>query len=72
MKLIVGLNNPEERFNNTRHNAGAMVLDHKLKDEVEAEKFRGQDMIHGPEIASDLRPVVYSSRNNPKQVAPLL
>ena len=38
----------------------------------EAEKFRGQDMIHGPEIASDLRPVVYSSRNNPKQVAPLL
>lgn len=42
MKLIVGLNNPEERFNNTRHNAGAMVLDHKLKDEVEAEKFRGR------------------------------
>lgn len=39
MKLIVGLGNPDKKYNNTRHNVGFCVLDIILENIIWKEKF---------------------------------
>jgi len=39
MKLIVGLGNPGEEYENTRHNIGFMVLDKYIEDQTWQKKF---------------------------------
>lgn len=41
MKLIVGLGNPDKKYDNTRHNIGFMVLDNYLGNVKWSRKFNG-------------------------------
>jgi PTH1 family peptidyl-tRNA hydrolase len=73
MKLIVGLGNPGEKFDNTRHNIGFTVLDHlkhklDLVDFANEPKFKG-DVTKGRDIVL-LKPQTFM--NNSGQSVALL
>jgi len=65
MKLIVGLGNPEKKYENTRHNVGFAFIDYYLKykkiDENWSKKFDGlyiQTVINGEKVIF-LKPQTY-------------
>ncbi|MBU0671258.1 MAG: aminoacyl-tRNA hydrolase [Patescibacteria group bacterium] len=51
MKLIVGLGNPGDKYKNSKHNIGFMILDHFVKDfkiekKLETEIIKDKDIIY--------------------------
>ncbi len=61
MKLIVGLGNPEKKYEKTRHNIGFWLIDSYLKDVHWQTKFKGlfyKTIIAGEDIIF-LKPLTY-------------
>lgn len=75
MKLIVGLGNPGEKYEKTRHNIGFMIIDH-LAEKLEITNFRekfqgliGETILNGEKVIL-LKPQTYMnlSGNSIKEV----
>ncbi|MEY8380284.1 aminoacyl-tRNA hydrolase [Ileibacterium valens] len=68
MKIIVGLGNPGLRYDNTRHNAGFMVMDRIaeiLNEKIEKEKFEGKYVktrVNGEEVIL-LKPTTFMNNS---------
>ena len=64
MKLLIGLGNPGQEYENTRHNIGFMVLDEVAKNlnlKFNKEKFKGlfcEETINGEKIII-FKPLTY-------------
>lgn len=77
MKLIVGLGNPEKKYDLTRHNAGFMALDYfaiqenidfKLDNRLKG--FIGQKQINGEKVII-LKPITYMNLSG-ESIRPVL
>ena len=65
MKLIVGLGNPDKKYDNTRHNVGFMVIDNYLGDVTYKEKFNSlyYETIINKEKVIFLKPQTYMNNS---------
>lgn len=59
MKLIVGLGNPTEAYQNTRHNVGFMALDYYLSNKSITGKKKFQGLLYKEADTLFLKPMTY-------------
>ncbi len=73
MKIIVGLGNPEDKYKNTRHNAGFMVLEklaEKLNIELINNKYMSGDVGMNDEVLL-LKPNTFVNKSGESIIATL-